>query len=87
MKSVLLPSLLLSPVLASVGALLALPAGAQLQTQPPLQPQPAQRSFDQVKQRRLARLDAMRACVAQSTSFEQMRACKPQRKTGAGVQL
>ncbi len=39
--------------------------------------QPSGMSFEQVKQRRLQRIDRMRACVAKATSFEQMKACKP----------
>jgi hypothetical protein len=42
----------------------------------------AQPSFEQVKQQRLQRIDQMRACVAKATSFDQMKACKPERKKG-----
>ena len=37
-------------------------------------------SFEQVKQRRLQRIDLMRTCVAKATNFEQMKACRPERK-------
>ena len=36
-------------------------------------------SFEQVKQRWLQRIDQMRACVAKATSFEQIKACRPER--------
>jgi len=39
--------------------------------------QPNGMSFEQVKQRRLQRIDQMRACVANATNFEQMKACRP----------
>ena len=45
----------------------------------------AQPSFEQVKQRRLQRIDQMRACVAKATNFEQMKACKPERKKREAV--
>lgn len=35
--------------------------------------------FATVKQRRLARIDQMRACVAKSTNFDEMKACAPRR--------
>jgi len=38
------------------------------------------KDFATVKQRRLAKIDAMRACVAKSSSFDEMKACKPERK-------
>jgi len=38
------------------------------------------RDFATFKQRRLAKIDAMRACVAKATTFEEMRSCKPERK-------
>jgi len=43
------------------------------------------RDFATFKQRRLARIDAMRACVAKATNFEEMRACKPERKDRLGA--
>jgi len=43
------------------------------------------RDFATFKQRRLVRIDAMRACVAKSTNFEEMRACKPERKDKLGA--
>ena len=45
----------------------------------------AQPSFEEVKQRRLQRIDQMRACVAKATSFDQMKACKPERKKKPAV--
>lgn len=62
--------------LAAVGsALLIAPALAE----PPVKGAP-QPSFEQVKQRRLARIDAMRACVVKATTFEQLDGCRPKRK-------
>lgn len=58
-------------------------AAALLITMPALAEMPApqaKRDFATVKQRRLAKLDEMRACVASATSFVEMRACRPQRK-------
>jgi len=43
------------------------------------------RDFATFKQRRLARIDAMRACVAKATNFGEMRACKPERKAKPGA--
>jgi len=48
--------------------------------------QPSGMSFEQVKQRRLQRIDRMRACVAKATNLEQMKACKPPRKNHAGLE-
>jgi len=42
------------------------------------------RDFATFNQRRLAKIDAMRACVAKATTFEEMRACKPERKAKPG---
>ncbi|NDD12479.1 MAG: hypothetical protein EB072_07505 [Betaproteobacteria bacterium] len=66
---------------------LSLFASALLMTSPALADdhgQPSGMSFEQVKQRRLQRIDQMRACVAKATSFEQMKACKPERKRPPG---
>jgi hypothetical protein len=38
------------------------------------------KDFATVKQQRLSKIDTMRACVAKSSSFEEMKACKPERK-------
>jgi len=38
------------------------------------------KDFATAKQHRLAKIDTMRACVAKSSSFEEMKACKPERK-------
>ena len=64
---------------ASTSAVLICPAMAE----PPAS-QPT-RDFATVKQQRLARIDAMCACVAKSTTFEEMRACKPERKAKPGA--
>ena len=62
-------------IAASASALLIAPALAE----PPEGGAP-QQSFEQVKQHRLARIDAMRACVAKANTFEQLDACRPKRK-------
>jgi len=59
---------------ATTTALLIAPAMAE-----PLAAEGA-RDFATFKQRRLARIDAMRACVAKATNFAEMRDCKPERK-------
>ena len=59
---------------ATASALMIAPAMAE----PPASE--STRDFATVKQRRLTKIDAMRACVAKSTTFEEMRACKPERK-------
>jgi len=64
---------------ATTTALLIAPAMAE----PP--PAEGTRDFATFKQRRLARIDAMRACVAKATNFEEMRACKPERKDKPGA--
>ncbi len=64
---------------ASTSAVLICPAMAE----PPVAE--STRDFATVKQRRLAKIDAMRACVAKSTTFEEMRACKPERKAKPGA--
>jgi len=38
------------------------------------------KDFATAKQYRLAKIDTTRACVAKSSSFEEMKACKPERK-------
>ena len=66
-----------------MSTILSVFAAALLMTSPALAEdhgQPSGMSFEQVKQRRLQRIDQMRACVAKATSFEQMKACKPERK-------
>jgi hypothetical protein len=63
-------------------------AAALLLTMPAMAEPPAAegtRDFAAVKQRRLAKIDAMRACVAKSTNFEEMKACKPERKAKPGL--
>jgi hypothetical protein len=40
--------------------------------------------FQQVKKKRLAKIDAIRACVVKAKNFEQMRDCKPQQKSSFG---
>jgi len=42
------------------------------------------RDFATFKLRRLVKIEAMRACVAKATTFEEMRACKPERKAKPG---
>lgn len=64
---------------ATASALLIAPAMAE----PPASE--STRDFATVKQRRLTKIDAMRACVAKSTTFEEMRACKPERKAKPGA--
>ena len=64
---------------ATASALLIAPAMAE----PPASE--GSRDFVTVKQRRLAKIDAMRACVAKSTTFEEMLACKPERKAKPGA--
>ena len=38
------------------------------------------KDFASAKQHRLAKIDVIRACIAKSSSFEEMKACKPERK-------
>ncbi|MBM5800837.1 MAG: hypothetical protein FJ077_08380 [Cyanobacteria bacterium K_DeepCast_35m_m2_023] len=57
-------------------------AAALLLVTPALAEAPAggtQPDFATVKQRRLARIDQMRACVAKATNFDEMKACAPRR--------
>jgi len=66
----------MSTVLSALAAALLMTAPAMAENLG----QPSGMTFEQVKQRRLQRIDQMRACVAKATSFEQMKACKPERK-------
>ena len=68
-----LSSALIATVLAS--------ASAMAQVQAP----PSGMSFEQVKQRKLERIDRVRACIVKATNFEQMKACKPDHKNHPGT--
>ena len=61
------------PVLAAA-LLIVVPTFAQEAGKKPA------KSFEEAKQQRLLRIDQMRACVAKASNFEQMKACKPERK-------
>jgi hypothetical protein len=66
----------MAKALSAVAAALLLAAPAVANENP----LPSGMSFEQIKERRLQRIDQMRACVAKATSFEQMKACRPERK-------
>ena len=77
-----------SPYPSTMATLLSGIAAALLLTMPAMAEPPAaegSRDFAAVKQRRLAKIDAMRACVAKSTTSEEMKACKPERKAKPGL--
>ena len=38
------------------------------------------RSFEEVKEYRLKKIDEMRSCVARAKSFDEMKTCRPKRK-------
>ena len=40
-------------------------------------------NFDQLKENRLAKIDAIRACVVNATNVEELKSCSPQRKSSS----